>query len=85
MAHIANMERKLKKYVFHLLIDQIPSSEPHTQWTYVCQLCSLEHVHRPSVYAHVEVCHSTPIIVNYLLSLEDKPAMQEIIQYFCQD
>ena len=85
MSHISQMERKLKKYVFHLLIDQLPSSEPHTQWTYLCKLCSMENVHRPTVYSHVEICHSTPIIVNYLLSLENKPAMHEIIQFFCKD
>ena len=83
--HLAHMERKLKKYVRYLLINQTSSSLIHERWTYSCQLCSLVDTHRSMLYDHVERCHSTQTIVNFLLDLVEIPGVQEVIEHFCKD
>ena len=85
MPHLSQMEIKWRKYVFFLLLDQIAFNGSNTEWIYSCNLCGTLNTHRPSMYFHLETCHSTPRILDYILSLEFKASKHEIVQYFCDD
>ena len=85
MPHLSQMEIKWRKYVFFLLLDQIAFNGSNTEWIYSCNLCGTLNTHRPSMYFHLETCHSSPRILDYILSLEFKASKHEIVQYFCDD
>ena len=85
MPHLSQMDIKWRKYVFFLLLDQIAFSGPNTEWIYSCNLCETRNTHRPSMYVHLETCHSSPRILDYILNLEFQASKQEIVQYFCDD
>ena len=85
MPHLSQMEIKWRKYVFFLLLDQIVLDGSSAEYIYSCNLCETLNAHRPSMYFHLETCHSTDRILEYILDLEFRAAKHEIVQYFCND
>ena len=85
MPHLSQMQIKWRKYVFFLLLDQIKSDCPNAEYIYSCNLCQTFNAHRPSMYFHLETCHSTDRILEYILDLKFMAAKHEIVQYFCNN
>ena len=78
------MQRKLKKYVEYLLIDQSSDTSIHEHWVYHCQICGITDKNRQVLFEHLNT-HSDGAIVNFILDLKDIVGREPIIQHFCDD
>ena len=75
------MQRKLKKYVQYLLVDQLSDTFVHEHWLYACQMCGITDRNRLVLFDH----HSKDAIVSFILDLKHIPGREPIIQHFCDD